>query len=160
MDDNQMENKKDGSGTKQHPHGKVLHLFPLQHWQSIALLLVAFDCVVVNLAYIVGLWIRFDMRYSMIPQTYKAAWLKFAPYYTVFCIVVFYLFRLYNSIWRFASYTELVRIMAASCVTTPTISSGHSCSSWPFWPYGSPIGSRSWCARSTRTARTRLAGSC
>lgn len=31
--------------------------------------------------------------------------------YAVFCIIVFWCFRLYKSIWRFASYSELLRMI-------------------------------------------------
>ena len=35
-----------------------------------------------------------------------------------FCVVVFFVFKLYNSLWRFASIGELSRIFLASIVTT------------------------------------------
>ena len=44
--------------------------------------------------------------------------MKFAPFYTLFTVIVFYIFRLYNSIWRFASFSELNRILGATGVTT------------------------------------------
>ena len=46
------------------------------------------------------------------------AYVKFAPIYTAFCVVVFFVFKLYNSLWRFASIGELSRIFLASIVTT------------------------------------------
>ncbi|MBR2541200.1 MAG: polysaccharide biosynthesis protein [Mogibacterium sp.] len=49
---------------------------------------------------------------------YLQPWEKFAPLYAVICIVVFWRLRLYRSIWRFASFTELQRITAATIVTT------------------------------------------
>ena len=44
--------------------------------------------------------------------------MKFAPVYTVAVVIVFYILRLYNSLWRFASFNELNRIFAASVITT------------------------------------------
>ncbi|MBQ1674821.1 MAG: polysaccharide biosynthesis protein, partial [Oscillospiraceae bacterium] len=41
----------------------------------------------------------------------------FAPIYTVACLVVFYFLKLYKSLWRFASYTELVRVVWSSVIT-------------------------------------------
>ena len=88
-----------------------------EHWHLISLLLVIFDVIAVNLAYFLCLWLRFDCRYNSIPDTYLTAWIKFIPFYTVICIVVFFLFRLYQSIWRFASITELVCVGLSSVVT-------------------------------------------
>ena len=42
----------------------------LEHWQIIALLLMAYDFVVVNLSYFLALWIRFDCKYSAIKKEY------------------------------------------------------------------------------------------
>ncbi len=46
------------------------------------------------------------------------SWMRFAPFYTVFAVGVFYVLHLYNSLWRFASFSELNRIFAASIITT------------------------------------------
>ena len=54
----------------------------------------------------------------MIPKEYLSAWVKFTPIYTVFCIAVFWFLRLYKSIWRFASYSELSRVVASSVITS------------------------------------------
>ena len=80
-----------------------------QHWQVIALYLVIYDILAVNLAYLAALFLRFDGRYSMIPQFYLTAWMNFVPVYSVFCIVVFRFLRLYTSLWRFASRGEYGR---------------------------------------------------
>ncbi len=88
-----------------------------QHWQVIALYLVIYDILAVNLAYLAALFLRFDGRYSMIPQFYLTAWMNFVPVYSVFCIVVFWFLRLYKSLWRFASYDELVRVIVSTILT-------------------------------------------
>ncbi len=76
--------------------------FPFRHWKVIAFYLVLYDIVAVNFSYFFGLLIRFDLRYSSIPKEYLNAFIKFAPFYTAFVIIIFYVFRLYNSLWRFA----------------------------------------------------------
>ena len=88
-----------------------------EHWQVIATLLAVYDAIAVNLSYLLALWFRYDGQFSGIPHEYLHAWLHFVPVYTVFCLVVFVLLKLYKSIWRFASYTELVRLAAASGIT-------------------------------------------
>ena len=90
----------------------------IQHWKVIAFYLVVYDIIAVNFSYFLGLWLRFDLQYSNIPREYLSAFLKFAPVYTVAVVVVFYILRLYNSLWRFASFNELNRIFAASVITT------------------------------------------
>ena len=87
----------------------------LEHWQVIALYLVIYDVIAVNAAYFLGLWFRFDCTYSAIPGEYLSAYLKFAPWYTAFSILVFWVLRLYNSVWRFASYSELLRVAPVNC---------------------------------------------
>lgn len=89
----------------------------MEHWQVIALWLMLYDVVAVNAAFMLALWVRFDCRYSMIPDVYLGAFLKFAPWYTVVCIGVYWALRLYKSVWRFASFSELFRIGAANVIT-------------------------------------------
>lgn len=89
-----------------------------KHWEVIAFYLAAYDIAMVNFSYFLGLWLRFDFRFSQIPPEYLRSFLKFTPFYTVFAIGCFYALRLYNSLWRFASFSELNRIFAASVITT------------------------------------------
>lgn len=90
----------------------------IKHWMLISFFLFFYDIVAINLSYMFGLFIRFDFTYSSIPQEYMRAYLEFAPIYTAFCIVIFFAFKLYNSVWRFASLGELTRIFMSSIVTT------------------------------------------
>lgn len=90
----------------------------LQHWQIIAGCLAIYDSFAVNLAYFGALLLRFDFRYSQIPTNYFNIWLKFTPFYTVLCLLVFFYMKLYRSVWRFASYSELLRTIVASLITT------------------------------------------
>lgn len=89
----------------------------LEHWKIIAFYLLAYDIIAINFSYFLGLWLRFDFHFSRIPEEYLSAFLKFAPFYTVFSVIVFYALRLYKSIWRFASFSELNRIAATSVIT-------------------------------------------
>lgn len=88
-----------------------------QHWQMIAILLALYDVVVSNGAYLFGLWVRFDFHFTQIPEDYLWSAVKFVPIYSVVVVVVFFSYYLYQSIWRFASYKELVRLFGANAVT-------------------------------------------
>lgn len=89
----------------------------LEHWKLIVLYLLIYDIVTINLSYFIGLWLRFDLQYSKIPSEYLMAFIKFAPFYTAFSIIVFYMMHMYNSLWRFAGFNELTSIMMATVVT-------------------------------------------
>lgn len=90
----------------------------IEHWKVVAFYLIIYDIIAVNFSYFFGLWLRFDLRFSNIPQTYLNSYLRFAPFYMVFVLVVFYALHLYKSLWRFASFSELNRIFASSVITT------------------------------------------
>ena len=96
-------------------HRKRLRLEP---WHKVAGLLLILDIFSVNLAYFLALWLRFDLHYSSIPAEYLSAWKKFTLIYTAVCIVVFWLLRLYHSLWRYASFDELARVVIACVITT------------------------------------------
>ena len=86
-------------------------------WSMVSLLLVFYDVVAVNLAYFLSLWLRYDCQYTAIPTEYLAAWFMFAPLYGFVCFVAFKSANLYHSLWRFASYDELIRILVTTLVT-------------------------------------------
>ena len=92
--------------------------FGKEHWIGVALFLALYDIIVVAMSYFLALWLRFDCRFSEIPKEYLSAWKHFTPVYIVLAILCFYLLRLYKSIWRFASYSELLRTIIASMITT------------------------------------------
>lgn len=90
----------------------------IDHWKIIASYLVLYDIFTINLSYFLALWLRFDTRFSQIPDYYLRSYAVFAPFYTIICIFFFWRLRLYRSIWRFASYDELIRSIVASVLTS------------------------------------------
>ena len=95
---------------------RLLRRERLEHWQIIALLMMLYDAVMVNAAYYLALWVRFDFSFD-IPAVYLRAFAAFAPVYTLICVLIFWRLRLYNSIWRFASFDEMLRVGKAAVVT-------------------------------------------
>ena len=85
---------------------------------AISCLLVIFDFLSICAAYGLALAARFDFRISGVPGEYTSVWMKTIPVYAVIVIGLFFVFRLYNSIWRFVSYAEMSRILAVTFVTT------------------------------------------
>jgi len=87
-----------------------------EHWHKIALYLMVYDVAAMAGAYFLALWLRFDCRFSEIPEQYLQTWLRFLPFYAVIGIAVFWMLHLYQSLWRFASFTELKRVTYASAI--------------------------------------------
>ena len=98
-------------------HDGIKREFKMMHWHKISFVLMAYDFIAVCVAYFAGLWLRFDGRFSMIPKEYLMPYAQFIVIYAAICLVVFTALRLYNTIWRFASYNELSRVMWSSFIT-------------------------------------------
>ena len=83
------------------------------------------DVVAVNLAYFLALAFRVAVNNmggifgspSDVP-VYYSAFYRITPIYTVLCIVVFFLFKLYGGVWRFAGINDMYRILGAWVMTT------------------------------------------
>ena len=91
--------------------------FKLEHWQIISMFLMIYDIVAIIISFFLALWIRFDCRFSLIPSQYFDPYVRFILIDSVFTILVFYKMKLYNSIWRFASYNELIRTTIANMIS-------------------------------------------
>ena len=85
----------------------------------IRILLIIFDIVAVNFAYFMALVLRFyvNNEFHIVAEYYLPLFWKFAPYYTVCCIIVFILFRLYSGMWGYAGINDVNRIIIASVIT-------------------------------------------
>ena len=88
----------------------------LEHWQVVTLMLMAYDFLAVIVSYFLALWIRFDCKFSEIELHYLHTYYRTIIIYALFCVVVFQFTKLYRSIWRFASYSELLRVLLATAV--------------------------------------------
>ncbi len=85
----------------------------IYHWEKVSVLLVIFDIITICVSYGAALWLRFDLHYSQIPAQYLQTFIRFIPEYTVITVIIYSFLHLYRSIWRFASFTELSRILGA-----------------------------------------------
>ena len=81
--------------------------------------IVILDIIAVNLAYYLALLIRFFVngQFRQTVSYYLTDFYHFAPFYTVICLVVFFLFRLYGGMWMYAGLNDMNRIIGASLVT-------------------------------------------
>ncbi|WFR56251.1 nucleoside-diphosphate sugar epimerase/dehydratase [Anaerocolumna sp. AGMB13025] len=79
--------------------------------------LIILDAILINVASFSALLIRFDFRIGQIPTNYAEAVLAYTIINTVVSIILFTLFRLYNSLWKYAGIDELVNIIFACTVS-------------------------------------------
>lgn len=89
-------------------------------WVLKRLVMVLFDILAVNLAHYLALVVRFyvNNEFRLVAQTdYLPAFWRFAPYYSVICVVVFAAFKLYNSRWKHAGLHDLNWLLVANAVT-------------------------------------------
>ena len=84
------------------------------------LILMAADVLAIYLASFVGLFIRFDMSVAKIPLGYSEAAANYLPYYILATLLVFFLSRMYSTMWSVAGAREVLHIVGA-CVLASLI---------------------------------------
>lgn len=89
----------------------------IEHWKVVSLLLIIYDFLAVIVSYFAAMWIRFDCKISEIDGAYLQTYYRSIAMYAIFCVAVFGVMRLYKSIWRFASYVELLRMILVTAIT-------------------------------------------
>ena len=89
-----------------------------EKWLKTAAILVIWDFLAVHGAYFLALWLRFDCRFTQIPEEYLSEYRRFITYYAVYCIILFWLGRLYHSVWRYASINELLHCISTSFIAS------------------------------------------
>lgn len=72
------------------------------------ILLIMSDLVSILVASFLSLFVRYEFRLMEIPRPFWEAILELYLFNILVTGLVFYIFRLYNSVWRYASDTELV----------------------------------------------------
>ena len=85
-----------------------------------------FDIFAVNFSYFIALVIRFyfNSEFNSYGLVYIPAFQKIAPWYTVACILIFWIFRLYNIRWKYSGLNDLNRVpVSYTHMTLPTICS-------------------------------------
>lgn len=77
---------------------------------------VILDIIAVNLSYFSALILRYYLRFRLVPAAaeFLTVFYKFAPIYSVACVVIFLLFRLYGGMWEYVSSKDINRIVLGS----------------------------------------------
>lgn len=77
------------------------------------LILGFFDILIINLAYFLALYFRFDMNFRAIPLDFLDAFKSYAIFNTLITLVIYGFNKMYNMILEYASYKELINITQA-----------------------------------------------
>ena len=83
------------------------------------LVLMFIDVCTIFFAYSAALFLRFDFKYSNIDEIYIDGHIQLIVVWAILTVVVFYLCKLYHSIWRLASVSDLRAIGSAYLVLIP-----------------------------------------
>lgn len=75
--------------------------------------LISYDIVAIFIASALGLLLRFDFQISRIDTGYLLAVKEYFLFNVIITIIIFILLRLYNSLWQYASTSELENIIVA-----------------------------------------------
>ena len=95
---------------------KKNHAFNMEHWQIISLFIMIYDFITIAVSYLFGLLLRFDFNFTAIPEMYLKVYYKLIIPFAILSIAIYWFFQMYNSVWRFASYTELKNTLIATTV--------------------------------------------
>lgn len=90
----------------------------IEHWQIIAVFLAIFDFVAICASYLLALLLRFDGVYSRIEPKYIDAYNVFILPCAAVSIIIFIFFRMYSGMWKYASFSELVRTVLGSLTSS------------------------------------------
>lgn len=89
-----------------------------KNWIIRAIIIAVFDALVIAISFSIGFLLRFDFDYQSVINQYQQSFLVIVPVAALITIIVFFAFKLYHSIWRFASVNELERLLMAWLLLT------------------------------------------
>lgn len=81
-------------------------------------LLVILDLLIITVSGFLALYIRFDFQFSKMEMGYVDRELKYLPLNLIITLLLFVLFKLYRSVWRFASANEFLNVISACSAST------------------------------------------
>ena len=80
------------------------------------LLLIIYDIIAVSVSGYLALLMRFELEPSHIPEQFLNPYRRYNWIMIIVTILVFYVFRLYSSLWTYAGAVELINVVLAGCV--------------------------------------------
>lgn len=82
-------------------------------------LLIVYDIIAINLSSYLALMIRFELKWTAIEPECKAAVfdIRMLALNIAVTLILFFIFRMYNSLWRYASIKEMFSIVIACLIS-------------------------------------------
>lgn len=97
--------------------GKRLVQFNRAKFIRVVCLVIA-DAMLINAAAFLALFVRFEFDFEQLRQSgYMDGLVTYSWLNTLGSLLIFYLMKLYDSLWEFASTAELVRVFIASVIS-------------------------------------------
>lgn len=87
-----------------------------QAYRVRVMILILIDILSVLLASILAIYIRYDFKFMEIDVKFMESIYKFIPINIIIGLITFFVFKLYTSIWKYASIDELLKIIESGIV--------------------------------------------
>ena len=82
------------------------------------LFLLAYDIGAIVIASALALLLRHDFNYKVVNLEFIESVWTYLPFNIVATLLVFYIFRLYHSLWAFAGVVEMQNVITACILTS------------------------------------------
>ena len=76
--------------------------------------LLFLDVMSILVASFMAIFLRFEFQFSMIPKEYLIVYENILPWTIVITLLFFWIWKMYKSVWRYASATEMINIAGAT----------------------------------------------
>lgn len=96
---------------------KKLRRWKLRMSRSMMIFLVL-DFLSIILASFASILVRYEFQFDLVEQRFVDTIIWYVPINFVVTVVVYYLFSLYTTLWKYAGITELCKITAAAAVSS------------------------------------------
>ena len=84
--------------------------------------LLVLDVMAILVASFMAIFLRFEFKFSDIPSEYWKAYTNILPFTMLLTLLFFVIWKLYRSVWRYASAVEMVNIaMATTCASVAQV---------------------------------------
>ncbi len=100
------------------------------NWKWKELLLLLGDIFLITASTLFALFLRFDLHVQEIPQVYFWRYFHYLPIHLACTLLLFYLCRLYHSLWRFASIEEICYLIYANLLSGIMLFVGMNLLNW------------------------------
>lgn len=92
--------------------------FKIEIGHKSVIAMMIYDAIAVNLAYFLSLLFWAEGIYSKIDPMHLKVLYMFMPIYAIASVVIFYICRMYHSVWKYAGFDEMLRAITGSCAAS------------------------------------------